>query len=258
MSESNKRPPKVRVGTEMTAYTREEALIDPKHKDAFLGGEDVPAEIPRFPTRPFLNLRWDIEKFCRYVFKKKGLPDPFLLLSQNEEAETLEWSLVSAWQPAKMVSIFDSGYTLCALLHCPVEDHSDLWYASRLSITLVQLDILQAKMKAGHTLPAEGTTLAAHLGCEIGRLENECKLKLRREKNWRLGKQVRKGRSKGGKAKSAITKPVSDAIVAAMQKRIHEGNETVRNAARLVRELDGLGKSAEANRRLYTRRQEPK
>lgn len=242
---------KVQVGSGITSYRREETLLDDEYRDDFVAGKPVPAGLRRNSTRPFVDLRRDIEVLCEEIFAKNNLPDPFALLPINEELEMLNWHQLKNRGASQIKSTLDQGYMLCAVLHCPKEDHSPLWYAARMSATLAELDVVQAQGTDRWITPAELASLSAHLGCEFGRLETEFRFKENNEDRALSGQSVADGGARGGRSTATNRKPQTQKILNAMAARV--GKMSIRNAARLTFERDGLGKSAEANRKLWGR-----
>ncbi|WP_299847739.1 hypothetical protein [uncultured Roseovarius sp.] len=249
----SKKPKKVRVGGGITGYNREATLLDDDYRDDYLSGRPVPAALRRNPTRPFIDLRRGIEDFCREAFENACLPDPFSLLPSDNGLAPLYWSQLANRENHEIKAALNGDYKLCALLHCPKEDHSPLWYAARMSVTLVELDIVCAQGRAGEISAAEVSNLSAHLGCEIGRLENEFRLKVAHERKALTGQAVSDGSSLGGRKTAERTQPRTQRILEAMATRLGEEKMTVNNAARLTFEVDKLGSSVAANRKLWTR-----
>ena len=83
------------VGSGITTYRREETLLDAPHRQSFLRGEPVPADLAKTTARPFVNVRWEIETTCKEVFSKSDLPDPFALLSPDGTAADSSWAEVA-------------------------------------------------------------------------------------------------------------------------------------------------------------------
>jgi len=190
------------------------------------------------------------------VFSKSDLPDPFALLSPDGTAADSSWAEVAQSDLQQIKGMLDD-YLPCCLFHCPEEDHSDLWYAARLATVLIQLDIEQAKARAHIGTREESVLIAAHLGLELGRLENEYRLKSDHETNAKRGESSTIGASAGGKATAKVRSKKTQQVLAAMASRIKDGDK-IANAARLTYKIDGFGSSQAANRKLWSRHQQDK
>lgn len=241
MAQSRKQDPKippkkkVRAGAGITAYQREETLLDPEFRDAFAAGEPVPRWLRPTTERPFVNERHRLEKECAEVFADYGLPHPFKLIPDKTGLPSMEWRQINSLSNSQIEEVMQRGYRLSAQVHCPVEDHSSLWYAARIAWTLARLDVATSKAKGNLTEPAESVITAAHLGYELGRLENEYSLKLAHEKDALLGKRIVDGRSKAGRVSAQIHAEKNVNAYEEMRKRIARGESKSHAAHQIVK-----------------------
>lgn len=82
---------KISVGDGITRYRREKTLYDDGMREKVFSGDHVPADLRKDTTRPWLNLRSDLERYCQKVFEEHGLPNPLSLI--HDELPTIEWHI---------------------------------------------------------------------------------------------------------------------------------------------------------------------
>lgn len=240
--------PKIKkVGKGITEHERATSVFDEEHLQRTLQGALVHRDLITKPERPLSDVRRELELFCREAFASQDLPDPFSLIHPEGRFRSIPWA-DAIWKGTEYVrEKHDLGFKLCALWHLAPEDHTDRWYAAKIALEFVRLDMTKAASGDDDRIK----NIFVEVGIEIGRLETELKLKHDHETDALRGKKTIASAQQGGFTTAGKTKEGTQAVVDFMSKKISEGAK-VSEAARWAKKA-GLGVSAKANRQAYYR-----
>lgn len=241
----------LRVGSGITSYSRGETLYDDYHEKA-LAGALVPSDIPIDPARDIEPLRGEIELLCGNIFAEHDIKNPMQFVHPGGKFSPLEWAEVAAKGPRYIEDKSKLGYVLRALLYVSPEDHSPLWYAARMCVVLAQIDFKYSELRFGLGDSKQWALDLTKFAVELGRLEGEFRLKSSFEDSALLGRKVSQGGSAGGNATAKANKAKRKRIVEKMRPLVQRGL-SVLSAGTIVFEQHGLGTSAAANQKIWSR-----
>ncbi|MBS9716924.1 hypothetical protein ACFFUT_00935 [Pseudohalocynthiibacter aestuariivivens] len=226
------------VGSGITTRRRQPSIVDLAYREKAISGALVDSRANVSPAIPFQTFREEVEEYCRNTYESEDLVDPFKFIHPQGKYAPLEASFVLSKGETYLKEKSDLGFLLAANVFCPDEDHSHLWYASRLANELTRLDLISAKVRDGNE-PAEAlVAYAAHVGSELGGLDKERRMKSEHERNAQLGERQVGGSSRGGQTTAQLKRDIYAEPYEEMNRRIEDG-ETLSHAARqVVREFD--------------------
>ena len=247
----------VTVGSGITEYSRPPSIFDDDFRDRARRGALVDGRVQKLPTKSLQQFREEVEEFCRRVFADAGLPDPFSFIHPGRRFTPLDGRDVFAKGEDYLKERADLGYHLAAVWHSPGEDHSPLWYAAQLAIWLTRLDLSSAKLRAESEPPEFLITFAAHAGVQIGRLDQERRLKFDHETDALRGKKTFSAAKTGGKERARVLREKRRVAHIEMAKRIGQGENKTTAASQVVRDLN-MNINPKSLVRSFNRRLAPK
>lgn len=185
MSRNRTPPQKKTVGSGITQYEREETAFDKEHLES-ARSEALTKSGLKFSTAPSIQqLKEQMFALCRKVYSEEGKPDPFTSSHPRKQFRDVPFEELERHGHNYLEKLTSRGMMLNAIHHCPPEDeHSRLWYASRIAQLLFKLEVDAGRMGDGGLfidhdgdhirIPYElSTWIIARDGWELGHLWTE-------------------------------------------------------------------------------------